>query len=93
MSTDWDKYSTPQETQQQARTPTDNGVISLPVGPVRLEAAQQVEHTPLVVTAPDPSRSWLRSNRAHTDVIGKKDNEVRLKLRRMCRVELLPDAR
>ena len=35
MSTDWEKYSTPQQTRQRARKPEDNIVISLVAGDVR----------------------------------------------------------
>lgn len=73
MSTDWSRYSTPKETLQRTQNPTKNGVISMIVGLVRGLDGQTVKHTP------------LSENRAHTDVFGKKDDEVRIQLRRMSR--------
>jgi hypothetical protein len=75
MSTDWDKYSTPEETQKrvQRSAPEDNGVLSFNVGGVREIKPLLVEHTP------EPE------NRAHTEILGdkKKDSEIRLKLKRL----------
>jgi|SRR5690242_5530869 len=75
MSTDWDKYSTAEETQKrvQRSAPEDNGVLSLNVGGVRQISPLTVEHTP------------QPENRAHSEVFGdkKKDPEVRLKLKRL----------
>ena len=70
MSTDWEKYTTPDETQQRARTPADNAVIQLLCGDIRNIPGQTVVHT--------PNREL--NNRAHTDVFGEKTPEVRLKL-------------
>jgi hypothetical protein len=88
MSTNWDKYSDPDDTRSRCKEPHRNAVISLPVDGVRREANQAVEHTPDPLPTPDPERPWLRPNRAHTEVIGSKDNEARTLLRRMCKVEL-----
>jgi hypothetical protein len=66
MSTDWERYSTPEETRQRARKPQDNAVISLLAGEVRRIPDQIVRHAP------------LPENRAHTDVIGEKTAEVRV---------------
>ena len=71
MSTDWSKYSTPEDTRNRARIPNDNGIVSLTVDQVREIEGLKVEHSPI----PD--------NRAHTDVIGKKTPEVRMKLLRI----------
>ena len=78
MSTDWEKYSTPEETQNRAKVPSDNAVIQLIVGEVRKVPGQTVKHTP------DPKTN----NRAHTDVFGEKEKylEVRVKLSRICKV-------
>jgi len=73
MSTDWNKYSTPEESRWRARTPSDNGIASLDVGAVRAIPGLAVDHDPY----------W--SNRAHTHVLGEKDTEARLKLKRLCR--------
>jgi hypothetical protein len=77
MSTDWSKYSTPIETQQRASEPAANGVVSWRVVYVR-SIGQSVNHTP------------RPENRAHADVIGAKDVEVRLKLLREIRWEINP---
>ncbi len=70
MSTDWEKYARPSETQGRGRVPTENGVVSLSVAGLRL-LPQTVEHAP------------TDANRAHTDVAGDKTAEVRMKLRRL----------
>jgi hypothetical protein len=59
MSTDWEKYSTPEETQARTGEPEKNGVVALVAGGVR-GIGLQVEHSPDV----------QRNNRAHTDVTG-----------------------
>ena len=82
MSTDWEKYATPRDTRRRARQPEFNAVVSLHVGSVRQLPEQQVEHTPDVE----------RDNRAHTDVYGKKDEEVRIKLRRIAEIVIGFDA-
>ncbi len=78
MSTDWDKYSTPQETLNRARVPRRNAVIEMNVEDVRSIPHQIVKHCP------------MPENRAHTGVIGDKrgDPEVRIKFRRICRIIL-----
>jgi hypothetical protein len=75
MSTDWHRYATPAETRDRGRVPAENGVVSLQVGHVR-SLRQLVEHTP------------SDANRAHTDVIGEKSDEVRMKLRRLAAWEI-----
>lgn len=67
MSTDWDKYATPVDTQRGARKPAEEyAVIRLPVGATRKIPHQTVTHEPLA------------ENRAHTEVFGeKKLTEVR----------------
>lgn len=76
MSTDWSKYATPEETRQRRRTPADNAVVSMNVGKVRAVPGQSVTHTP------------LPENRAHTDVLGEKDEEARVLLRRASTIVL-----
>ena len=46
LSTDWSRYSTPEQARARRKQPEANGVISLPVGGVRREARQSVEHAP-----------------------------------------------
>lgn len=72
MSTDWNKYATPSETRSRGRRPKDEyAVIQMQVGEVRAVPNQVVEHTPIYPT-----------NRAHTEVFGEKDEEVRVLLKR-----------
>src|SRR6266566_296830 len=59
MSTDWARYSTPEQTRNRARKPELNGVVQMGVGVVREIDALIVEHTP----------DEEVDNRAHTDVI------------------------
>jgi hypothetical protein len=79
MSTDWGKYATPEETRVCARTDPDKyAVLQMNVGAVRSVPGQTVEHTP----------DEANNNRAHTDVVGEKDEEARVKLRRIASVVL-----
>ncbi len=73
MSTDWSKYSIPEQTRQRAKNPSRNGVIEMSVKDVRAIPGQRVQHTP------------IPSNRAHTDVLGEKDEESRVKFLRISR--------
>ena len=73
MSTDWEKYSTPQQTRQRARKPEDNIVISLVAGDVRAIEGQRIEHEPIEPAVEDPG------NRAHTEIFGEKTTEARVK--------------
>jgi len=82
MSTDWNKYSSPEETQLRSKTPSDNGVISLHVGGVREIEGLSVIHSP---DHGDPTEN-RPPNRAHTDVLGNKkggDPQARVFLRRL----------
>lgn len=60
MSTDWEKYSTPEDTRFRALQPDMNGVIALVTGTVRSIENLEVRH------APDDDGK----NRAHTLIIG-----------------------
>ena len=76
MSTDWEKYATPHDTQNRgAQLPVDvnYAIISLNAGDVRNLGADELQY---VNHTPDKDRN----NRAHTDVRGKKTPEVRRKL-------------
>lgn len=77
MSTDWAKYSTPEESRNRANRPEDNGVVEMRVGDVRAIPGLTVEHTPIPL------------NRSHTDVFGPKTTETRVLLGRICRWVLL----
>ena len=74
MSVDWERYSSPEETRLRAREPEDNAVVQMVTGEVRAIPPLTVEHRP------------IRENRAHSEVLGTKDPEVRVKLRRICRI-------
>lgn len=83
MSTEWEKYSSPAEARSRAKTPADNGVISLRAGSVREIDPLTVEHTP------------KKEVRAHTDVRGlppkkrdRDDPRVRVELRRLSTWEI-----
>lgn len=76
MSTDWSRYSTPEQTRDRRRQPSENLVVRMNVGRVRQVPGQQVEHSP------------LPKNRAHTNVTGDKDPESRVKLRRIAEIIL-----
>ena len=73
MSTDWHKYSSAKESLQRARKPEENGIIEMVAGDIRRIPSQEVEHTPDIDS----------NNRAHSDVVGEKDTEARLKFRRI----------
>ena len=81
MSTDWARYATPRQTRARAREPGKNAVVSLIVGEVSEVPGQRVEHTPDIE----------RRNRSHTDVFGEKDEEVRVKLRRIASIVIAFD--
>jgi hypothetical protein len=66
MSTDWDKYATPAETQSRARKPEDNAVLKLPVSGIRAIKNLEIKHTPDSQSQPP--------NRAHSDVLGIPDS-------------------
>jgi hypothetical protein len=73
MSTDWNKYATPEECRLRGRTPDDNAVVQFSVEDVRGIPEQIVEHTPIY----EPLSNPPLFNRAHTDVFGEKSTEVR----------------
>lgn len=85
MSTDWNKYATPEECRARARVPDDNGVVEMVAGRIEREIPEQkVEHTPI------QGRGDIPENRAHTDVIGPKeeDPETQVLFSRKCRLVL-----
>jgi hypothetical protein len=76
MSVDWEKYSTPQETQQRGKEPNRNSVISLVAEDIREIDQLAVKHTPKISHP---------ANRAHSDVTGLPDDgedqtEIRIRL-------------
>ena len=72
MSTHWSRYATPESAQARAKSPENIGVVRMPVGGVRAIPRLSVEHTPLA------------EDRSHSDVLGPKDTESRLQLKRVC---------
>jgi hypothetical protein len=91
MSVDWSKYSCPEGTRQRAKTPNDNGVIALNVGRIRAEVELEVEHDPVqerVIN--DAPGSSIPANRAHSEVLGEKSTERRLKLVRIHSIVISP---
>jgi len=73
MSVDWAKYATPDETRRRAKKPIENAVVQFETGRVRTIPTLSVEHSP----------DQERANRAHSDVIGDKNAEVRIQLSRI----------
>jgi len=67
MSTDWSKYSTPQESLRRSRILKDNGIVSGNVGHVRI-IPLLLSHTP------------SHGNRAHSEIVGVTTVKVKLKL-------------
>jgi len=81
MSTDWSKYSSPMESQNRAKVPADNGIVSFHVFKVR--------NSPYPLTVRhDPTLSEHFKNRAHAIILEvpprNNDIGVRLKLRDIC---------
>ena len=72
MSTNWSHYADAALTKELAaldgKDPGNYGVVVLNVGEVRDIPNQEVDHDP------------IPRNRAHTNVLGEKDDEARLKL-------------
>lgn len=71
MSTDWNKYSTPEESQARSKTPHDNAIVSFSVLKIRSNPVLSAIHKP----EPD--------NRAHSLVNGipETKNELQTKTR------------
>jgi hypothetical protein len=81
ISTDWNKYSTPEQTKQRSKVPSDNAVISLNVGEVKRIKNINVEHAPII------------GNRAHSEIRGMPKEkgeqlEIRVRLARISKFEI-----
>ena len=83
MSVDWNEYSTAEETRLRARRPAENGVISMNVGAIRSIEGLLVEHDPIQENSLDAQGKAVPHNRAHTEVLGEKTEERRVKLSRI----------
>lgn len=82
MSTDWDKYSTVEETLQRSKVPGDNGIAQFHVEAVRA-IGLEISHAPIV------------DNRAHSHIKGiphegQLKTKARLLLKRICTWAILP---
>ncbi len=88
MSTDWNKYSTAEQTRGRAATPSNNGVIHLPVSGMRLIEGLSVEHDPVCKKFRAANGRWIQPNRAHTEVFGEKNEQRRLRLSRIFQWEI-----
>jgi hypothetical protein len=62
MSVDWDQYSTPEETRNRGRNPSENGIIALISHDVRAIEGLNVKHDP------------KDENRSHSGVYGVEAN-------------------
>jgi hypothetical protein len=84
MSTDWNRYATPEQTQRGGvrSGPSDNAVLALDVSAVRAIQGQTVEHAP-IFGEPD-----VPDNRAHAEVFGPKNAETRVRYLRIYRMVL-----
>lgn len=77
ISTEWNKYTTPEESQQRALEPNKNGVIQIKVGFVKQFKYLSVDHAP------------IPQNRAHSNINGLKSykkedqTDIRKRLARM----------
>lgn len=79
LSTDWCKYSTPEDTRNRAKVPADNFVVALQVSDVESIGRLVVRHTP-------DTRS---GNRAHTDIVDVNSHlGIQKELRDTCRIVL-----
>ncbi len=76
VSVNWSKYSTPEESRNKAKTPSDNAVISLVAGEVRSIDSLRLEHTP------------ISNNIAHSSIFGEMNPENRLSLLRISNIVL-----
>jgi len=70
MSTDWDKYSTPEQSLALSKVPSDNGIVRFSVELIRQQPSMGVEHDP------------QPNNRAHSLVHGiPEKGELKTKVR------------
>jgi hypothetical protein len=94
MSTDWEKYSTAQQARQRAAKPFVNGVVSLKVKDVRDISSLTVDHSPIQRESKltDAKGNPIPPNRAHTDVNGPNTTELRDKLSKIAKLEILPES-
>ncbi len=99
LSCDWEKYSTPEETRfrigqqfksgsTEFKNPNLYAVATFQVNILRTdEYAQEIEHDPIYNTQ---EIIGIPNNRAHSIIIGKKDEETRLKMVEICEWAISP---
>ena len=83
MSVDWNEYSTAEQTRLRARRPAENGVVGMIVGATRSIEGLLVEHDPIQENTLDAQGKPVSPNRAHTEILGAKTEERRVKLSRI----------
>lgn len=86
MSTDWDKYTTPEESLSRSNNQAENGIVKFAVNEVRIIGSLEVIHDP----------DFERNNRAHTHIKGiprkgQLKTKVRLKLKRTFKWSIFPE--
>jgi len=92
LSTDWEKYSTAEQSQARRRVPGDNAIGALVAGAVRQIEGQEVVHDPDPIG--DPHREPpLEPNRAHALIRGRKSTKERVLLRDRCTIVIACDLR
>ena len=90
MSTDWEKYSTPQQSRLRCKNPQKNGVINFITKDLR-GLQLEVIHSPFIINEPIKKKPWIKSNRAHTNVKGDVENvKIRLQLLDLFKWEIQP---
>lgn len=104
LSTDWEKYSTPDECRQRVgkqyktgtqnfKDPEDYFVVSLNVNDIltAIPVKQEVKHDPIYNS---PEQTGNLNNRAHSIIIGSKgdksDPEIRMKFKEISKWEIAP---
>lgn len=84
MSVDWNKHSTPVQSQLRAKVPSDNAIIQMNTGMVRKIQQLMVDHDPIQEGSIDAHGRPVAANRAHSLVTGvKRDPQRRVQLSRI----------
>ncbi len=88
LSTDWSRYSTPQQSRERARIPSDNGVVSFEVKSVR-KGELKVLHCPIE----GDLELAITPNQAHSEIHGIPSHDpdktkIRLLLGRIYKWEI-----
>lgn len=70
LSTDWSKYSGPNDSRRRGKIPSDNGVIGFQVQNLNAITGIRIQHDPLFYGPSDE-----KNNRAHTNIKGVELNK------------------